>query len=109
MKRTEDVIRKKYEAAGYTVYRNGWPDFLVEKDGVFFGVEVKIARYNGGECVSDDQSDMMTALHRAGVPTKIEWVEVSEYRSETEAQKETRLLDNARRGLNARHNPKRKA
>lgn len=108
MKRTEDLVRKQYEAAGYTVYRNGWPDFLVEKNGVFSGVEVKVARHNGGECVSDAQSDMMTALHRAGISTKIEWIPQSEYKSETTSEKETRLLSDARKGLNSRHNPKKK-
>src|ERR1035437_1765648 len=73
MKRTEDIVRRQYEAAGYQVYRNGWPDFLVVKDGVGFGVEVKRVRAtgSGSEVLSDAQVDMQTALHKLGLSTVI--------------------------------------
>ena len=88
MKRTEDIVRRQYEAAGYQVYRNGWPDFLVVKDGVGFGVEVKRVRAtgSGSEVLSDAQVDMQTALHKLGLSTVISWVVESDTQRESETE-----------------------
>lgn len=98
MKAIENVVREEYEKAGYTVYRNGWPDFLVVKDGVGFGVEVKSATENGsgGEKLSDAQIDMQTALHKLGVSTTIRYVVRSEYQKENPVNKEIRLIEESR-------------
>lgn len=48
---------------GARVLRNGWPDFLIERDGETFAVEVK----RGTDDVSDAQARMFEALERAGI------------------------------------------
>lgn len=45
------------------VLRNGWPDFLVERDGETFAVEVK----RGTDDISGAQARMFEALERAGI------------------------------------------
>ena len=47
---------------GFRVYRQGWPDFLIEKDGKYMGVEVK----EGGG-LGEHQWLMHQALERAGL------------------------------------------
>jgi hypothetical protein len=48
---------------GSKVLRNGWPDFLVERDGEVFAVEVK----QGPDDLSDAQVRMFAALERVGL------------------------------------------
>lgn len=109
MKKNEDKIRNKYQRMGYKVYQNGWPDFLVEKDGKFFCVEVKHSGYggSGAEQLSESQFEMQDALHRAGLPTTIEYTGYT-YVKETDEQREKRLLENAQSGENSKHTPARK-
>jgi hypothetical protein len=109
MKKTEDVVRREYEAAGYRVLRNGWPDFLMLKDGEpAFCVEVKTNNGGGGgEQLHEGQAEMHAALHSIGLPTLIRFVPgPNQTVTETETEKENRLLSNARAGKNKRHNPK---
>lgn len=47
---------------GFRVYKQGWPDFLIEKDGKYMGVEVK----EGGG-LGEHQWLMHQALERAGL------------------------------------------
>lgn len=47
---TEQLVASKFFSAGWTVYRNGWPDFLFEKDGRLKWIEVKQRRrYTGSD------------------------------------------------------------
>jgi hypothetical protein len=48
---------------GARVLRNGWPVFLVERDGETFAVEVK----RGADDISGAQARMFEALERAGI------------------------------------------
>ena len=41
MNQSEQVVSHKYEALGYSVIRNGVPDFILLKDGAISFVEVK--------------------------------------------------------------------
>jgi hypothetical protein len=57
---TEQTEYERLKADGWTVYRNGWPDFLAEKDGKFRLIEVK----SGDNKLSINQKKMCHALHR---------------------------------------------
>ena len=104
MKKTENIIRKEYEAKGYTVLRNGWPDFLVMKEGKAFGVEVKSYGESGGCALGEGQAEMHAALLEIGLPVIIRWVKgTTEYLRESVAVREARLLENAYLGKNKKH------
>lgn len=65
-KRLKPAEREFLERAmgqGARILRNGWPDFLVERDGKTFAVEVK----RGADDVSDAQARMFAALERSGI------------------------------------------
>lgn len=47
---------------GFRVYKQGWPDYLIEKDGKYMGVEVK-----EGNGLGEHQWLMHQALERAGL------------------------------------------
>jgi len=51
---------EKLKSEGWTVHRNGWPDFLAEKDGVFRFIEVKRVP----DRLSANQKNMCRALFR---------------------------------------------
>lgn len=58
--------------AGWTLHRNGWPDFLAEKDGKFRFIEVK----DGYDRLSKSQKRMIGALFRlTGIATEIKHYE----------------------------------
>lgn len=70
----EKKIHDALVARGYTVLRNGWPDFLVmEKDRPFglrprgFALELK----RGADRVRDEQVEMHRALAQFGVLTHV--------------------------------------
>ena len=44
MNETENYVKKQYEKQGYTVIRNGVPDFLLIKDGKLSFSEVKTTK-----------------------------------------------------------------
>ena len=52
------LARKK----GFRVYKQGWPDYLIEKDGKYMGVEVK-----EGNVLREHQWLMHQTLERAGL------------------------------------------
>jgi hypothetical protein len=111
VKLTEDPVRRAYENAGYAVFCNGWPDFLVIKNGKGFCVEVKSGSPSGGgELLHEGQAEMHAALHALGLPTVIQFIDTRpSYPKETDSEKETRLLTNARSGVNKlKNNPKRR-
>lgn len=49
---------------GWNLYRHGWPDFLVEREGELFAVEVK----QGKDELNERQKATLSALDRAGIP-----------------------------------------
>lgn len=56
----EQLEADALRADGWTVHRNGWPDFLAEKDGKFRLVEVK----RKPDRLSGNQKNMCKALFR---------------------------------------------
>lgn len=67
MHKSEKEVQDKLEQEGWTVYRNGWPDFLAEKDGAFRLLEVK-ATGN----LSPEQVRMFALLQRLlSVPVEV--------------------------------------
>lgn len=58
--KAEKLEADALKADGWTLHRNGWPDFLAEKDGVFRLIEVK---QNTGR-LSPAQKAMCKALFR---------------------------------------------
>lgn len=61
MNRSERLEYRRLITDGWKVYRNGWPDFLAEKDGKFRFIEVKTAR---SPHLSPGQKRMIHALYR---------------------------------------------
>lgn len=41
MNKLEEKVAQYYTKQGYIVYRNGWPDFLLQKNSEFMAVELK--------------------------------------------------------------------
>ncbi len=81
---------EKLEAAalradGWTLHRNGWPDFLAEKDGKFRFIEVK--QYP--QRLSANQIKMCRALFRL---TGLKF-EVKQYNRSNRARKRAELRD----------------
>jgi hypothetical protein len=52
------------------IHKRGWPDFLIERDGEVWAIEVK----RPADRVSDAQSAVHAALNRAGIPVTVEVV-----------------------------------
>lgn len=101
MNRFEQQVYDKYKRLGYEVYRNGWPDFLVIKDGIGFGVEVKTGGNEGCCMPTENQLNLHVALGKLGLPVTYEWVpSLREYVKETPSEREARLLTRARSGKN---------
>jgi hypothetical protein len=58
----------KAKGRGWFLMRHGWPDFLVERDGEFIGVEVKQTdRRFGADYIRANQAAMFSVLERAGI------------------------------------------
>jgi len=63
---------------GYTVLRNGWPDFLITKGGITAGVEIK----GRNDTVKPNQQLMMDTLSAASIRCFVghwEWHEITNY------------------------------
>lgn len=58
MKKSENIVRRELEADGWTVLRNGWPDFLAIKGARAKFVEVK----TNSTPFSPEQKAMFRAL-----------------------------------------------
>lgn len=59
MHKSEQEVKDKLEQEGWTVYRNGWPDFAALKNGVLRLIEVKAT----GE-LSEEQIQMFALLKK---------------------------------------------
>jgi Holliday junction resolvase len=84
MHKSEQEIQTKLEQEGWTVYRNGWPDFAAEKDGVLRLVEVK---------TTDDLSTaqvLMRALLERHTTAKVEVLYPSQLAERRRARLERR-------------------
>jgi|SRR5208282_2841194 len=79
MHKAEDEYLKECQAAGWTVLKNGWPDFLLirEVDGklVAKAVEVKGVykhiKSTTRDPLSKAQKDMLEALSKLGIETEV--------------------------------------
>ena len=74
----EEDFKSEFEANGYTVVRSGWPDFLIMKNGVVAGVELK----GDNDSVKPNQQEMMDILSAAGIRCFVchwKWHEVTNY------------------------------
>lgn len=68
LNRTEKDFKERVEKIGYQVHRNGWPDFLITRDGKLFClVELKTF----GDPVRPEQEAMHTILRAAGVKVHV--------------------------------------
>jgi len=68
MNDSESEFAQVAESKGYTLRRNGWPDFaLMRADGSLICVEVKTP----GDSLSQEQHDMIEFLSLAGIPCYI--------------------------------------
>jgi len=69
MQRSERLEYRRLITDGWKVYRNGWPDFLAEKDGKFRFIEVKTNKYGR---LAANQKRMVHALYRlTKIPTEV--------------------------------------
>lgn len=59
----EDDFDRWAKKQGYKVYKNGYPDRVIEKDGEYIFVEVK----NRGEKLTEDQKVMHNILRNCGL------------------------------------------
>ena len=65
MNTSESVFEVIAKSKGYTILRNGWPDFALRRaDGYLFCVEVK----SYADSLSTEQVNMMEFLALAGIP-----------------------------------------
>ena len=74
----EEEFKNEFEANGYTVVHSGWPDFLIMKNGVVAGVELK----GKNDFVKPNQQEMMDILSAAGINCFVsywKWHEVTNY------------------------------
>lgn len=63
---------KERESEGWSVLKDGWPDFLLERNGVFKFVELKRRRDNGcHDKLTPRQQKMHEALRRAGFQIEV--------------------------------------
>lgn len=61
---TEAQFLQRARSKTAKVFRGGWPDFMIERQGRWVGVEVKRA----SDLISMQQARMFAALESAGVP-----------------------------------------
>ena len=74
----EEEFKNEFEANGYSVLHRGWPDFLIMKDGVVAGVELK----GENDFISPHQQEMLDILSSAGIRCFVchwQWHEVTNY------------------------------
>lgn len=64
----EIAVCDHLEAEGYTVLKNGWPDFLAYRDGEVRFIEVKP---HSGRRLSPRQQTMASALRPLGVTVEM--------------------------------------
>lgn len=89
MNEIEYEFVKKAIELGYAVLNTGWPDFLITKDGVTQGVEVK----GPNDTLKKNQMRMLNALANGGIEC---WVYRGEWHTPDivkELQKEENILD----------------
>lgn len=67
MNESEVIVHNILMNRGCNILTNGWPDFLVEENGTFFGVEVK--GYH--DRLRGNQFKMLNALRLAGIQSFI--------------------------------------
>jgi hypothetical protein len=69
---SEDFFHKLKIQEGCEVFKRGWPDFLViNPDGTFEFVEVKVKYNRQTEPISPSQKKMHEALKRIGIEVKV--------------------------------------
>lgn len=74
----EEQFQIEFEKMGYTVLRNGWPDFLIVKDGAIAGVEIK----GKNDTIKPNQQRMMDILSGFGIRCFVghwQWHEITNY------------------------------
>lgn len=64
MNEAEETLKKKLEKKGYTVYRNGWPDFIVQREDEIIAIEVKSHQT---EKLEENQLSIMELLSSLGI------------------------------------------
>lgn len=65
-------LKQKLEEKGWTVLRNGWPDFLCFKGDLFKPTEVlAVEGKRGTQLLTYDQLQIHTILRAAGVPCEV--------------------------------------
>lgn len=62
---SEQFVADRLKEKGFTVVKDGWPDFLVVKDGEFWLMEVKPDE--GHRKLSPSQQRMADALRSVGI------------------------------------------
>ena len=67
MTNEESKFKEDMKALGYTVYRNGYPDFLLEKDNMLVFVEIK----NNFDSIKPQQRRMFKLLQKHGIKVAI--------------------------------------
>lgn len=60
----EDRLKKIVKKKGYNVYRNGWPDFIIQKNGKVVAIEVKALQT---EKLEEEQLAIMGLLSSLGI------------------------------------------
>ena len=74
MNAREELVKKRYEAEGWTVLRRGWPDFLAYRPAADGQLEVKPIEVKSGpnDLPSNDQQKMHELFSRLGLPVEVE-------------------------------------
>jgi VRR-NUC domain len=86
MKKTEQSCRERYEKEGWTLVKNGWPDFLavreVDDKIEAKGVEVKGVYPYGVQALSPEQEVMREWFKKLGIEYEIAYVTVGQQESD---------------------------
>lgn len=77
--RSEAKFFQQASKAGYTVFRKGWPDFLIKKDDKVYAVEVK----PWGKKQTKAQKEVMSILVQLGIKCFL-WTPILGFRKYTE-------------------------
>ena len=73
---SEDIAKQIFERKGFTVLRNGWPDFLCYKDNGFGEVRVLCVEVKTkGDGLRPEQERMHEVLKRMGFPVSVMYEE----------------------------------
>lgn len=70
LSRSEYLFQQSALKEGWTIYRSGWPDFLLERDGILRFVEVKHHRHG----LNPNQKTLFATLKRNGFPVEVVYV-----------------------------------